>query len=281
MKLANLIVSGRSRVGIACEKGYALLPEGMPETVLQVIEGGEGMRRALEGLSPKWLEVIPAKKAKFAPITPEGKKLLMVGVNYRDHASECNLAPPPYPVVFGKFSNARAACGDVILPPKDCRELDYEAELVVVIGEKCKNISEEEAKNVIYGYTCGNDLSARDLQSRTSQWCAGKSADGFAPTGPVLTTAEEVDPDALGIFCRVNGETRQASNTANMIFSPYKIVSYISTLMTLEPGDAIFTGTPQGVILGLPETERIWLAPGDRMEVEIEGIGILENTVGG
>ena len=281
MKLANLLVSGRPRVGIATEKGYAVLPEGMPESIGQVIAGGEEMLRALRGLKSQWLEEIPTHRAHLAPVLEKGKKLLMIGVNYSDHAKECNERELPDPVVFGKFSNALAAHGDVVCPPKDCQMLDYEAELVVIIGRTCRNVSEEEAKAAIWGYTCGNDFSARDLQFRTSQWCTGKSADGFAPTGPCAVTADELDPLHLAIGCSVNGEVRQSDNTENMIHNPYRIVSYLSSFMTLEAGDAIFTGTPSGVVLGKAEGERVWLKEGDRVAVTVEGIGTLENTVGG
>ena len=158
-------------------------------------------------------------------------------------------------------------------------DFDYEAELVIVIGNCVKNISEEEEMSAVFGYTVGNDLSVRDLQTRTHQWLIGKNVDGSAPNGPFLTTADEVDSSGLSIRSFVNGEKRQEAHTSDMIYNCAEIVSYISRMMTLLPGDLIFTGTPSGVIAGYPKEKQQWLARGDVVEVEISGLGRLSNSM--
>jgi len=157
--------------------------------------------------------------------------------------------------------------------------MDYEAELAIIIGKESKNIDEEHALDAVFGYAIVNDVSARDLQNRTTQWMLGKACDDFAPMGPYIVTAEEIsDPNALDIKLTLNGEVRQHSNTSDMIFNCKKIISYISSFITLKPGDLIFTGTPEGVIVGLPEKERVWIKPGDVVSVEIENLGKLTNS---
>lgn len=213
------------------------------------------------------------------PVEAPGK-ILCVGLNYYDHRKECDEFPeaPKEPVLFSKFPNALAAHNEEIpLSPAAC-QYDYEAELVIVIGKTAKNVSRENAPDYIFGYTAGNDLSARDLQFRSGQWLIGKSMDKFAPIGPCLVTADELNANNLAISCKLNGETRQSANTSDMIFSPADIVAYASSLMTLEAGDIIFTGTPGGVILGMTSPDKQWIKAGDAVEVTIEGIGTLRNT---
>ena len=217
--------------------------------------------------------------ADAAPVVTGCDKILCIGLNYRQHAKECNLPLPPAPVLFCKFSNALAADGDAIELLPDYEEYDYEAELVAVMGKTAKNVPVENALDYVFGYTCGNDLSTRDLQfARSSQWVLSKTLDGFAPIGPCLVTAEEVDPDDLHISSRVNGELRQNSNTSDMIFSTAQIIADLSHHFPLMPGDLIFTGTPQGVMHGYPADQKNWLKPGDKVEVEIEKIGVLCNS---
>lgn len=211
--------------------------------------------------------------------TPE--KILCVGLNYRKHAIETNLPFPIKPIIFSKFNNALAGHRDMITPPKVAKQIDYEAELVIVIGKEVREVTEKEALSYVFGYCAGNDISARDLQPLQGQWLLGKTCDGFAPVGPWLVTADEIpDPDNLEIECQVNGEIRQASNTKDMIFSCAQLISYISQSMTLKPGDLIFTGTPEGVIMGYPEAKQIWLKAGDDVQVTIEKLGKLKNTIG-
>ena len=208
------------------------------------------------------------------------EKILCVGLNYKSHAEETGGEVPKEPVIFSKFNDALAMNGDAILLPPQHRCYDYEAELVAVIGRHVYHASPEEAAAAIGGYTCGNDLSARDCQFRSNQWLIGKSFPGFAPIGPRIVPASEFDPTKPHrITCAVNGETVQDDDVTNMLFSCASIVEYISAFMPLAPGDLIFTGTPAGVILGRPKGTRVWLKPGDEVSVSIEGIGTLTNRL--
>ena len=211
----------------------------------------------------------------------EPTKILCVGLNYKSHAEETGGEAPKEPVIFSKFNDALAADGEDIPLPAWHRCYDYEAELVVVMGKPLYNAqSEDEARAAIAGYTCGNDLSARDCQFRSNQWLLGKSLPHFAPVGPRIVPAGEFDPgQSHRIACAVNGATVQEDNLTNMIFSCAEIVRYISGFLPLSPGDLIFTGTPSGVILGRPKNERVWLKAGDEVAVTIEGIGTLRNRL--
>ena len=195
-------------------------------------------------------------------------KVIAVGLNYRDHARELNMELPEYPLIFMKPSTSVIGDGDEIVFPVQIKELHYEGELAIVIGTRARNVPVGEADDFIAGFTCANDVTARDLQRMDGQWTRAKSFDTFCPLGPRVVKG--IDPTALTIATRVNGQVRQHSTTANMIFNVWDLVSFISGIMTLLPGDVIITGTPPGVGA---------LLPGDTVEVEIEGIGILKNTV--
>ena len=211
----------------------------------------------------------------------EPTKILCVGLNYRSHAEETGGEAPKEPVIFSKFNDALAETGqDIVLPPWH-RCYDYEAELVAVMGKPLYHAeSEEEARAAIGGYTCGNDLSARDCQFRSNQWLIGKSLPGFAPIGPRIVPAGEFDPQTPHrITCEVNGVTVQDDDVTNMIFSCAAIAAYISQFMPLSPGDLIFTGTPAGVIFGRPEGQQDWLKAGDTLEVHVDEIGTLRVSV--
>ena len=204
------------------------------------------------------------------------KKIICVGLNYKKHADETKSEYPEYPILFNKFSNALSGHKEKVVVPKTTKRLDYEVELGIIIGEKGKNIKAENASDYVFGYATTNDLSARDLQKRSGQWMLGKISDGFAPVGPYIVTKDEVpNPNDLKVTTHLNGELRQDSNTSDMIFSCEEIISYISEHMTLEPGDLIMTGTPEGVILGRPMEKRVYMVPGDEVTVEVEGLGIL------
>ncbi len=231
----------------------------------------EGMVREMEGdpFGPFQL-TSKAKKLEevrlLAPCLPS--KIVALGLNYRDHAEEVKLPIPDKPLLFLKPSTSVIGPDEGIVYPKMSRRVDYEAELAVVIGKKAKGVSEEEAGRYILGYTCFNDVTARDLQPKDGQWTLSKSFDTFAPLGPWIVT--DIDPTHLAISSYLNGERRQHSNTRNLIFNPYRLVSFISQVMTLLPGDVIATGTPSGIGP---------MAVGDRVAVVIEGIGTLTNTV--
>jgi 2-keto-4-pentenoate hydratase/2-oxohepta-3-ene-1,7-dioic acid hydratase in catechol pathway len=226
--------------------------------------------------------LVPEGSVAFAPCIASPEKILMVGLNYRRHCEEVKLPLPSSPTFFSKFNNSLLGHGGTIpLPVNVASRFDYEAELVVVIGRTARDVSEADAPGHVFGYCSGNDFSARDLQMKTSQFLLGKTCDGFAPVGPWLVTADEVtDPQGLPIECRVNGEVRQSSSTRDMVFGCAQLVSYASRHMTLKPGDVIFTGTPEGVIQGKPEAERVWLKPGDELTTTIGDLGELRFRLG-
>lgn len=213
----------------------------------------------------------------------ETPAIICIGLNYRRHAQETGQEIPKYPAVFMKYPGSLAGHKDAIVIPEcasDPPEVDYEAELGVIIKTAAKNVPEDKALDYVLGYTCTNDISARRWQKHAGafQWTRGKSYDTFCPCGPVMTTADEItDPQNLAIKCRLNGEVMQDSHTSDMVFSIANMISYLSQSSTLLPGTLILTGTPEGV--GFTRKPRLYLAPGDRMEVEIEGIGVLENPV--
>ena len=211
------------------------------------------------------------------PIERPGK-IVCVGLNYRDHAEEQGVELPAEPLLFAKWPSALIGPGEAIVIPSLSSEIDYEAELGVVVGERARDVPVERALDVVAGYTCFNDVSARDLQFQDGQWTRAKSLDTFSPTGPRVVPASEIpDPQALRIRCLVNGEALQDSSTAEMVFSVAELISYVSHGITLEPGDLIVTGTPAGV--GFTRTPPVFLRPGDEVTVEIEGIGALTNPV--
>ncbi len=211
------------------------------------------------------------------PIGRPGK-IVCIGLNYRDHAAEAEMELPERPLLFAKWPNTLIGQGEPIRLPRQSAEVDYEAELAVVIGRPASHISVADALDVVEGYLCLNDVSARDLQFADGQWTRGKSLDSFCPVGPVLVPASEVpDPQRLRLRCILNGEVVQDATTADMIFSVAELIAYISDGIALEPGDLIATGTPPGV--GFVRTPPVFLAHGDEVTVEIDGIGTLTNPV--
>ncbi len=214
-----------------------------------------------------------------APLQRPGK-IVCLGLNYRDHAAESGMAVPSEPVLFSKYPTSVIGPEEPIVLPPDSDQVDYEAELVFVIGREGRNVPVGEAMEYVVGYTCGHDVSARDYQLRRGggQWMVGKTWDTFAPIGPVLVTADELpDPHRLAIRCLLNGEVMQNSSTSQFVFTIPEIVAYLSRIMTLEPGDLVFTGTPPGV--GFARKPPVFLKPGDVVEIQIEGIGTLRNPV--
>jgi 2-keto-4-pentenoate hydratase/2-oxohepta-3-ene-1,7-dioic acid hydratase in catechol pathway len=215
---------------------------------------------------------------RLGPCSPHPGKIVCVGLNYRRHAEEAGVPMPATPVLFSKYANALAASGDEVPLPDVAELYDYEAELGVVIGRTTRGVSEADALGHVWGYCSCNDVSARDLQTRTTQWLLGKTLDRFLPIGPHLVSADEVgDPQALRVRCTVNGDVRQDSSTSDMVFGVAELVSYISQHWTLEPGDVIATGTPQGVAQGRPD--KPWLRAGDEVVVEVGDLGRLVNRM--
>jgi 2-keto-4-pentenoate hydratase/2-oxohepta-3-ene-1,7-dioic acid hydratase in catechol pathway len=206
------------------------------------------------------------------------QKIVCIGLNYRDHAEEQGTELPAAPLLFAKWTNTLIGPGEPIVIPPITKQVDYEAELGVVIGERVRGASAENALEAVAGFLCLNDVSARDLQFSDGQWVRGKSLDTFCPVGPELVAAADVpDPQALAIRAVVNGEVLQDSNTSNMIFSVAEILAHVSGAITLEPGDLIATGTPAGV--GAFRDPPVWLEPGDEVTIEIENLGALTNPV--
>lgn len=283
MKLKQVLQNGQYVLAMEAENGWIdiaaeSLRRGIsaPLTMLEAIYAGPEGRKKLQQIAqnPKCYTDAPT-----APAVTGGEKILCIGLNYRQHAKECNLPMPKAPVLFNKFPNALAADGESIYLDPRYVEYDYEAELVAIIGREARNVSVEDALDYVFGYTCGNDLSTRDLQFvRSSQWLLSKTFDGFAPLGPCVVTADSIDPNNLNISSVVNGELRQNSNTSDMVFSTAQIIADLSSHFTLKPGDLIFTGTPQGVMHGYPKDQKRWLKPGDQVDVVIENIGTLHNT---
>jgi 2,4-didehydro-3-deoxy-L-rhamnonate hydrolase len=204
-------------------------------------------------------------------------KIVCVGLNYRAHAGEQGVEAPKAPLLFGKFANTLCGDADPLVLPAGIGHVDAEAELAVVIGERASRVPVERAFDVIAAYTCANDVSARDAQFGDGQWFRGKGFDGFCPVGPTLVDASEFDPSDVRVRQRLNGETLQDAGTSDLIFTIPVLVNYISTVITLEPGDLILTGTPEGV--GVFREPKVALADGDVVEIEVEGIGVLRNEV--
>lgn len=256
----------------------------LPTTIEALIAGGEwrAVRDAVVGYAPDGDDArLDVREIVFAPPVTRPEKIIVVGANYRDHLDEIGWKVPEFPLFFGKFNNSLLGHrGTLTLPRADAEQFDYEVELVMVIGKTTRDVTERDALGCVFGYCVGNDFSARDLQTRTSQVVLGKTCDGFAPLGPVLVPASEIpNPGDLGLECFINGERRQTARTSHMIFPCAFLVSYLSRYMTLEPGDIIFTGTPAGPILGYPEAERKWLRAGDVVESRIERLGTLRFTL--
>jgi 2-keto-4-pentenoate hydratase/2-oxohepta-3-ene-1,7-dioic acid hydratase in catechol pathway len=289
MQLVTFQNNGRWALGVALPAGVvdvALAAEILglpaPASVAELIAGGAPARLALNLLVERAAEnpslLLPMASLHYGPCVPQPGKIICIGLNYRRHAAESGMAVPKTPVLFSKFNNALTGHGHPVAIPPDTQQMDYEAELAVVIGRQCRHVAEADALDVVFGYCNANDISARDLQMATSQWLLGKTPDGFLPLGPLLVTAEEIpDPGALRITCTVNGELRQDSNTADLIFSVAQIISYLSRYITLDPGDIISTGTPAGVAMG--RADKPWLRPGDVVTVAIDGLGTLTNQI--
>ncbi len=246
---------------------------GTGRTLLSLVQAGP-----LDRVEPEDREGVPLEEIELLPPIDRPGKLLCIGLNYRAHAEEQGKEPPETPTFFAKFANALAAPGaDVKLPPWSSK-VDYEAEVAFVIGDRCKDVPAEEAMRHVAGYTLLNDLSARDYQFKTPQWMPGKTFDGAAPCGPALVTPDEAGPpDAIEIELVLNGERMQSSSTADLVHSIPELVEYLSMLMTLEPGDVVATGTPAGV--GSLRDPKVWLKPGDRVEVRSPQLGVLETTL--
>ncbi|HEX4243634.1 MAG TPA: fumarylacetoacetate hydrolase family protein [Steroidobacteraceae bacterium] len=280
MKLVTYLVDGSARIGIVSGNGIVDVSrhvQGAPADMIELIARWAGWGPKLESAASRPADLALSAAKLQAPVRAP-RKVFAIGLNYADHCEESGLEIPKDQVWFSKAVTSVNGPFDPIELPAASTHLDHECEMVTVIGRRCRNVSRERAKEVVFGYCVGNDVSVRDWQLRTTQWVIGKSFDTHAPIGPWITTADEVqDPHKLGIRCLVNGEERQKSNTRHLVFDVYAQIEYLSKAVTLEPGDLIFTGTCGGV--GIAYKPPRWLKAGDRVRVEIEGLGAIENRV--
>ena len=286
--ILNYEEGGRIYLGVKTSKGILQVNKAAkafkmpaPNSTDDVIQGGDqGLTKlvnlALSKGSPNLF--IDESKVQFAPAVVDPQKIVCVGLNYAKHAAETKSPLPTMPILFNKFNNTLNSHNGVVKVSKiNASNFDYEAELVIVMGRRASNVSEADALKYVFGYATGNDFTARELQRRSSQWMIGKTLDGSGLVGPYIVSADLVgNPNELKIEQYVNGEVRQSSNTNDMVFNCAQIVSYTSKIFTLEPGDIIYTGTPEGVILGYPEDKRVWLKAGDKLETRIEKLGNLK-----
>lgn len=284
MKIATIQTPAGPRAVILQGNHYIDLhgtDSSLPASVRQLIAAGPAaLKAARDAVNSSEAVKHDAARVKLLPPIPDPHKIVCLGLNYRDHAAETGAQIPKEPVLFSKYATALIGHGDSIVLPPVSQEVDYEAELVIVVGKGGRNIKAASAMEHVFGYTIGHDVSARDWQLKKDQkqWMVGKTFDTFAPTGPYIVTADELpDPHNLPIRLRLNGQTMQDSNTKQMIFDVATVLAYLSQVFTLYPGDIIFTGTPPGV--GIARKPPVWLKPGDVVEVEIEGIGVLRNPV--
>ena len=289
LTLLTFRVQGQDRLGVKTDAGIldvreaaSVLKMHAPATLDDMLQDEDGPSvQAVVDASQKSDAVKTAfhqeNTIEYGPLVSRPDKIVCVGLNYRKHAQEIGAPIPEYPVLFNKFNaSLNRHKGTVKLPVDLAAQFDYEAELVMVIGRMASRVSEADALSYVAGYATGNDFTARDLQNgRGGQWMVGKAIDQFAPIGPYLVTADQIDPDTLDVECRVNGQTRQSSNTSDFIFNTRKMISYISNYFTLKPGDIIFTGTPHGVIQGMPKDKQVWLKPGDKIACSLGKLGEL------
>ena len=280
MKLAMVRVDGSARPAVMDSDGALvdLKACGMVhwENLDELIAAGEDVWREAADAAARDYPRLSEPELLVPLSSPQ--KIMCIGRNYADHARVLGHDLPEHPVLFAKYANALAGPGDEIVLPGVSSKIDYEAELAVVIGKRCKAVDRDEALDCVFGYTCANDITMRDAQKADGQWTRAKSPDTFCPLGPWLVTADEIpDPQALAIALELNGEVMQDSSTAEMVFGVAELVSYLSQTMTLLPGDILLTGTPPGV--GAGRDPQVFLASGDKLKVKVERIGELENRV--
>jgi 2-keto-4-pentenoate hydratase/2-oxohepta-3-ene-1,7-dioic acid hydratase in catechol pathway len=281
MKLTMFDDRGRTAPGAIIGDEVVDLQAAMsaaPATLRALLEGGPGLQTAARAAIDDGRHRLALRDVRLLAPIPRPGKVLAIGLNYRDHVAELGMSAPEYPTVFNKQSTCVIGPGAAIHLPRSSVALDYEGELAIVIGKRCRHVPRAHAAAVIAGYAIMNDVTVRDVQLRTPTWTMGKSFDTHGPLGPWLTTADELgDPHALELRTFVNGELRQHSNTRELLFDCYALVEHLTSAFTLEPGDVISTGTPAGVGMGTKPPR--WLRAGDVVRIEIDGLGALENEV--
>jgi 2-keto-4-pentenoate hydratase/2-oxohepta-3-ene-1,7-dioic acid hydratase in catechol pathway len=274
MKLATFKADGRERVGVVSGDGMVEVTD-LASNMIALITDWDALHEQVVRRLKDERAHYALKDVTFCAPVPRPQKVMAIGLNYADHIKESGAQTPEKQIWFAKLGHAVNGPHDPIQIPRVSKAIDWEAELVFVIGRRCRHVTKEKARDVIFGYACGNDVSVRDWQFHTPQWLIGKSFDTHAPIGPWIVTSDEIgDPHALGIRCLVNGETKQNSNTKNLVFDCFDQVAYLSQAMTLEPGDMIFTGTPGGVGQSMKPPQ--FLKAGDTVRVEIDKIGAIE-----
>jgi 2-keto-4-pentenoate hydratase/2-oxohepta-3-ene-1,7-dioic acid hydratase in catechol pathway len=277
MRFVTFEHDAHRHAGVVIEDHVISLKAAGFSQLLEVLQGGADALQKVADFIPTAPTRIPLATVKLCAPIPVPPKILCMGLNYRDHAEEARLEIPKYPVIFPKYANTVIGSGDNIVLPKNSRKPDYEAELGFVIGRRARHVKAADWRDYVFGYMNCNDVSARDFQMAVSQWTMGKNFDTFAPMGPWLVTADEIpDPHNLAITLTLDDETMQSSNTRELIFKIPETVAFLSSVMTLEPGDVILTGTPAGVGFGRKPPR--WLTPGAEVIVQVEGLGALRNV---
>ncbi len=276
MKLVTFVADGREAVGVVDGDAVIELTSGaFPSTMIGLIEAWPNVEAAVRQFAATTKPHFALSRVQLKAPVPKPSKILAIGLNYADHIAETGREKPQRQVWFAKMTSAVNGPFDPIQIPVASEKVDYEAELVFVIGKRCRHVPRERAAEVIFGYCAGNDVTARDWQQASPQWILGKSFDTHAPFGPLIVTADELgDPHTLGIRALINGEERQNSNTRELVFNVFEQIAHLSEAMTLEPGDVVYTGTPSGV--GVAMNPPRFLKPGDAVRIEIDRIGALE-----
>lgn len=282
MKLVTFVYNGSTRIGalVGADRvvDFSQADPSLPGDMIGLLQGGDAALAAAQKAIAGAAQTLALADVKLLAPVPHPDKIICIGLNYSDHAAETGQPIPKFPIVFSKYSNTVIATGENIVLPRVSNEVDYEAELGFVIGKTARHVSAANALEYIAGYMPINDVSARDYQTRISQWTMGKTFDTFAPMGPALVTSDEVgDPGNLAINLTINGETLQNSNTNKLIFGVPQLVEALTEVMTLQPGDVVSTGTPPGV--GMARNPKRYMRPGDVVNITIEKLGTLSNPV--
>ena len=286
MRLISFEEQGHSKIGVLTGKDakefvdLSLAAPNLPSDMTSLLAQAGGLAAAKKAADSAAATAIkPMAGVRFLPLVPRPGKVVCLGLNYADHAKEGGHARPEYPSFFLRGATSLGAHLQPIIRPKASSKLDYEAELAVVIGKKARHLTKDNALDCVAGYTCCNDGSIRDYQRKTNQWTIGKNFDQTGPLGPWLVTPDELPPGAAGlrIQSRLNGKIMQDANTNDFLWNVVESLVIITECLTLEPGDVIITGTPAGV--GYARTPPVWMAPGDVCEIDIEGVGVLSNTI--
>jgi acylpyruvate hydrolase len=282
MQFVSFYLSDTPRLGVHTDGGVIDLAAAQPQVapdIVAALASGVDLHAAATAAIASNAERLPLAGIRFAPVVPRPGKIICLGLNYFDHAKEGGRDKPEYPWFFLRGATSLIAHGDAGLRPRVSERFDYEAELAVVIGSKARHLTQAQALDCVFGYSCFNDMSVRDYQKKTPQWTIGKNFDGTGGLGPVLVSADQLPAGATGlrIQSRLNGKIMQDANTTDMIWGVAETIALLTECLTLEPGDVIAMGTPAGV--GQARTPPVWMKNGDVIEIEIDGIGLLSNPI--